>query len=87
MIKTIYKIAPYRVKCLFASFYGFYLDHVRYDNSLRKRVDRYLERETWTEKQLKNWQKDILQRTLFYARKHVPYYKSYWRGIINFETK
>ena len=80
MIKSIYNIAPYSVKCAFASVYGFYLDHIRYDKSFRKRIDQYLERETWTENQLKSWQQDILQRTLFYARKYVPYYKSYWRG-------
>ena len=80
MIKSIYHIAPYSVKCVLASVYGFYLDHVRYDNSFRKRVDRYLERETWTESQLNNWRQDILIKTLCNARKYVPFYKNYWRG-------
>ena len=80
MIKSIYHIAPYSVKCAFASVYGFYLDYVRYDNSLRKRVNQYLDRETWTAKEWNNWKSETLQKTLFHARKYVPFYKKYWRG-------
>ena len=69
MFKTLYNIAPYSIKCAFATAYGLYLNHVRYDKNLRKRVNHYLERETWTAKQWDNWQNETLGRTLYNAKK------------------
>ena len=79
MIKSIYNFVPYTIKCVLASVYGFYLDNIRYDSNLIKRVEKYIERESWQKSQLIDWQEEELQRTLFYAKKYVPHYREYWK--------
>ena len=72
MIKEIYNIVPYGLKCAVATIYGLYLNNIRYDKSFNKRVDKYLERETFTANQWANWKNNTLERTLYNARKYVP---------------
>ena len=40
----------------------------------------YVEREEWTVEDWRKWREDKLQRTLYNARKYVPYYKKYWES-------
>ena len=64
LINSIYNFVPYTIKCVLASVYGFYLDNIRYDSNLIKRVEKYIERESWQKSQLIDWQEEEL-RELF----------------------
>ena len=47
MINSIYNFVPYTIKCVLASVYGFYLDNIRYDSNLIKRVEKYIKNENF----------------------------------------
>ena len=61
-----------------ASIKGAHLKHIRYDSTTPQRIEKYLERETWTKKQWKEWVDAKLNITLHNARKYVPFYQKYW---------
>ena len=61
-----------------ASIKGAHLKHIRYDSTTPQRIEKYLEREAWTKKQWKEWVDSKLNKTLYNARKYVPFYQKYW---------
>jgi phenylacetate-CoA ligase len=61
-----------------ASVKGAYLKHIRYDESTIERIEGYIEREKWGKEKWQTWIEERLQRTLYNAKKYVPYYKDYW---------
>ena len=61
-----------------ASAQGAYLEHVRYDSTTAKRIEGYLEREYWSGEDWKSWKNSSLEKTLYNAKKYVPFYQQYW---------
>jgi len=63
-----------------ASVKGYYLNKIRYDQHTQKRIDAYLERESWNKSDWSQWQKKRLQLILHEAKNNVPFYQNYWKG-------
>ena len=61
-----------------ASAQGAYLEGVRYDSTTAKRIEGYLEREYWSGEDWKSWKNSSLEKTLYNAKKYIPFYQQYW---------
>ena len=61
-----------------ASAKGAYLKKIRYDSTTPLRIEKYLERESWSKKKWQEWVDSQLNETLHNARKYVPFYQKYW---------
>ncbi len=63
---------------MMATIHGYYLSKIRYDKNFQKRVDKYLNRESWNIREWINYQDDKLEILLEESRKYVPFYRNYW---------
>ena len=57
---------------------GAYLKKIRYDSTTLYRIEKYLKRENWSNHEWKRWKESQLEKTLYDARKYVPFYQQYW---------
>lgn len=76
--KQIYHSLPYPLRVLGASAYGYYLRWWRYGFDTEKRVERAIERESWSSKEWKAWREERLAYVLHRAAHKVPYYRAHW---------
>ena len=61
-----------------ASVKGAYLKNIRYDSITPQRIEKFLERESWSKKKWQEWVDSQLNETLYNAWKYVPFYQKYW---------
>mgnify|MGYP001165033825 CR=1 FL=1 len=78
VLNQLYNISPYSIKCLMASAKGSLLNRLRYDKTTNLRVDKYLERESWSKSDWTEWIEVKQSTILSEARQYVPYYQNYW---------
>jgi phenylacetate-CoA ligase len=78
-IKNLYHSMPYPLKVLGASMYGHYLRGWRYGFDTSERVERALQRESWSQEKWKDWREEQLAFILHRAANKVPYYREHWR--------
>ena len=67
------------MKCLMATLKGAHLKYIRYDSKTKYKIDKYIERESWSVIDWDEWIAKKLVDKLFSAKKYVPYYQNYWR--------
>ena len=63
-----------------ASVKGHFLKNMRYDYSIERRIEEYIERENWNKNNWKVWIENRLQRILYDSKKYVPFYKEFWKN-------
>jgi phenylacetate-CoA ligase len=73
-----YHHAPYPLKVLAASAWGYYLRRWRYGPETEQFVREALQRETWAPEKWRTWQEDRLALVLHRAATRVPYYREQW---------
>jgi phenylacetate-CoA ligase len=76
--KQIYHSLPYPLRVLGASVYGYYLRGWRYGFDTENRVERAIERESWSPEEWKVWREERLAYVLHRAAHKVPYYRAHW---------
>lgn len=74
----IYHQLPPWARNFAASLRGYYLSRWRYDAQTEKLVEEALERDYWSEKEWKDWQKERLSFVLHRAATRVPFYREQW---------
>ena len=74
----VYHHAPYPLKVLAASAWGYYLRWWRYGPETERVVAEALARETWSPEQWQTWQENRLGYVLHRAATRVPYYQEQW---------
>ncbi|MFZ5447037.1 MAG: phenylacetate--CoA ligase family protein [Thermodesulfobacteriota bacterium] len=74
----VYHHAPYTLKVLAASAWGYYLRWWRYGPETERLVDEAREREYWRPEQWQTWQENRLGYVLHRAATRVPYYREQW---------
>lgn len=73
---AIYYRLPYFLKCIIASFRGFILKGNRTLNR-EKYLAEIRDRDTWSKKQIKDFQQKLIKEMLAYCIEYVPYYRDY----------
>ena len=71
-LMQLYKYAPYPLKVLAASAWGYYLRRWRYGPETDRLVHEALERETWSGEKWQAWQEERLAVVLHRAATRVP---------------
>ena len=61
-----------------ASVKGAYLQKIRYDSTTQDHIEKYFERENWSSDEWEKWKESLLEKTLYDAKKYVPFYQQYW---------
>ncbi|MDD3580668.1 MAG: hypothetical protein PHW74_06575 [Desulfobacca sp.] len=74
----LYHRAPYPLKVLAASAWGYYLRWWRYGPETERLVAEAREREYWSPEKWKVWQENRLGYVLHRAATQVPYYREQW---------
>jgi phenylacetate-CoA ligase len=74
----VYHHAPYPLKVLAASTWGYYLRWWRYGPGTQRLVAEAREREYWSPQQWQTWQENRLGYVLHRAVTQVPYYREQW---------
>jgi phenylacetate-CoA ligase len=74
----LYHRAPYPLKVLAASAWGYYLRRWRYGPETDQLVQEALERESWTSEKWQAWRENRLSLVLHRAATRVPYYREQW---------
>jgi phenylacetate-CoA ligase len=75
---SVYHRLPSGPRSLVASLRGYYLNWWRYDKQTEKLVDKFLEREMWSERHWADWRSERLGYMLERAATRVPYYREQW---------
>lgn len=74
----LYYNAPSYLRSLFATAQGFHLRNWRYGSETESLIAEYLEHESWSEVQWKEWQDEKLAYLLHRAATQVPFYREQW---------
>jgi phenylacetate-CoA ligase len=75
-VLSLYYRLPYFLKCFIASIRGYILKNNRTLNR-EKYLEEIKDRDTWTKKQIKEYQEALIKEMLAYCIKYVPYYTYY----------
>lgn len=75
MLSLYYRL-PYFLKCIIASFRGYILKSNRTLNR-EKYLAEIRDRDTWSKKQIKDFQQELIKEMLAYCIEYVPYYRDY----------
>lgn len=74
----LYNSAPHLLRNVAASVRGYYLRSWRYGSETEELIEEYIEHESWSKPQWKNWGEEKLTFTLNRAATQVPYYREHW---------
>lgn len=77
--RHIYWKCPYAIKCFLASLHARRLDRVRYGPRYERICQEIRKRDTWTEVQFSQYQRERLQELFKSVLPHVSYYRSLFR--------
>lgn len=78
VLDSIYKKLPTIAQHAAVSIYGLYWRQLRFGSGYRKFVEKYSERELYTNTQWEEWQSNCLRSILPLCSNHVPYYRENW---------
>jgi phenylacetate-CoA ligase len=76
---AIYNKLPHWLKEFAAGLYARKLQSYRKDDSSNERIQQAAEREQWSFEEWNAYQQAELEKVLYRAAHHVPYYRQYWQ--------
>ncbi len=76
LINSIFNIVPIFIQNIMISVYGFFWKKQRYGGIFKQKLNEFIKRDAYTEKQWQEYQTTELRKLLIHAFKNVPFYKN-----------